>query len=107
MGTTPNNRTDTDKWLAKIYKRLGTLISVVASSTSGNDKADITVGSGGYTMSNAGASLTGPFFNNSISIIITNGQAYILNTDFTQSGDTITWINSATFTNSQTLIAIR
>ncbi len=51
------------------------------------------------------ATLTDPFFSNSIKKIFTNNQVYIIDADFTQTGTTITLLNGMTFNNTQVLIA--
>lgn len=50
------------------------------------------------------ASLTNAFLlTNTISEIVTNNQSYLVGSDFTQSGDTVTWINGNFFTVSQVI----
>jgi hypothetical protein len=59
---------------------------------------EITVGTGGTTLSDA-------FFSNTIRIILTDGQAYIRNVHFTQASTTITG-TAITFYAGQKLIAM-
>lgn len=57
------------------------------------------------TAGSSGSSLTDAFFSNTITEIVTNGQAYMVGVDFTQLSTTITWINGASFVAGQKLIA--
>lgn len=54
-----------------------------------------------------GDSFTNSFFGeHTIIEIVTSNQSYIYDTDFTQSGSTITWINGNTFYDGQVILAI-
>lgn len=57
------------------------------------------------TVSVGGDTLSDDFFDNPITIIITDGQAYIVDVDFTQSGNTITG-TTITFAAGQKIVAI-
>ncbi len=57
------------------------------------------------TVATGGATLSDVFFNNTIRIILTDGQAYIRNVQFTQASTTITG-TAITFYAGQKLIAI-
>lgn len=70
------------------------------------NKLTITAGVG-YTVGNSGASLTGPFFSNPLSEIVTNKSSYIIDVDFSQDvpSQTIEWLEGDVFVTGQTLIA--
>jgi hypothetical protein len=54
-----------------------------------------------------GDSFTNSFFGeHTIIEIVTSNQSYIYDTDFTQDGSTITWINGNTFYDGQVILAI-
>lgn len=70
------------------------------AALSGLTRQKITVVTGGTTLTDA-------FFDgNTITAILTNNQAYIVDVDFSQSGDTITGIGDFSFASGQVLIAM-
>jgi hypothetical protein len=70
----------------------------IAALVSGNNKVRITVETSGDTLTNVF------FATNTISEIVTNGQSYLSDVNFTQDGDTITGIDIS-FYETQVLIA--
>lgn len=63
----------------------------------------VSCGSGGYTISNGGKTLTGSFLSTTITEIVTNGQAYLITDTFTQDTDTtsITLTDGSSFVTTQ------
>lgn len=68
-------------------------------------KQAITVDNSAYVISNTGHTLTGAYFSNTITEIVTNNQCYIVGVDFSQAGTAISWINGNTWNLTQKLIA--
>lgn len=77
----------------------------LATGGFGITKLRIIVGSGGYTLGGGGTTLTGAFFSNAISEIVTDRQNYQFGVDFSQLGTTITGIDGVTFYTGQIMIA--
>lgn len=69
----------------------------VMAFVSANNQAELTI-------TIAGTHITNDFFVNPISLIVTNGQAYIANVDFTQVGETLTFTNGASYTVGQVVL---
>ena len=55
------------------------------------------------TVASTGSTVTDSFFSNTITAIGTEGQYYLKDVHFTQSGTTITGINGVTFSNGQVI----
>lgn len=96
------NTSTSPPWIKYVWN--GTGWTPLATGGLGIDKLRIVCGSGGYIIGGGGTTLTGAFFSNPISEIVTDGQVYIIDVDFSQSGNVITGI-SITFSTTQVLIA--
>jgi hypothetical protein len=57
------------------------------------------------TVASTGSTVTDAFFSNPISAIGTDGQYYLADVQFTQSGETITGINGVSFSAGQKITA--
>lgn len=57
------------------------------------------------TSTEDGKSMTDDYFSNPISVLLTDSQAYALDIDFEQDGETITWLNDNRFYIGQQLQA--